>query len=83
MVGLELDKQALNGHEGTVRGKEYFVSPKGRGLFVEKSFIVSFVVNDKSDHFRILPDPGDRVLLRSGETGEVFWIGVESISDLE
>jgi hypothetical protein len=44
---------------------------------------VSFVVNDKSDHFRILPDPGDRVLLRSGETGEVFWIGVESISDLE
>ena len=35
-IGLELDEFDLNGHNGTIKGVQYFTAPEGKGYFVKQ-----------------------------------------------
>ena len=47
VIGLELDSWTAAAHNGTVRGKQYFVAQEGRGFFASRSAITA-VVNDEN-----------------------------------
>eukprot|EP01084_Bolivina_argentea_P274353 467609_1 len=52
MVGIVLDEWSANGNDGTVNGKQYFKTNKGRGYFVRKTDIVQVkgIVNMENDN---------------------------------
>eukprot|EP01084_Bolivina_argentea_P244544 409645_1 len=44
VIGLQLDTWTPAGHNGTVRGKKYFVAQDGRGYFTRRSSISNVVI---------------------------------------
>ncbi|ETO09191.1 hypothetical protein RFI_28196, partial [Reticulomyxa filosa] len=77
-VGLELDDWYYNAHDGTVNGKTYFATSKGRGFFVkpeEISIVLRKEEEKRAQSLRVMPELGDRVRSIRGKTGVVKFIG--------
>ena len=73
MVGVELDQWSANGHNGKVKGRTYFKASPGCGMFARRSSIMKLNISPESlgiDQVS-LPDPGDRVRLKDGQTAVI------------
>jgi len=76
VIGLELDSWTDNGHDGTVKGKQYFSCPQGRGYFTKRSKIAEIVETFDSQVRQTPKGPEEFVFETKGREEEVeFDIG--------
>ncbi|ETO30236.1 hypothetical protein RFI_06887, partial [Reticulomyxa filosa] len=78
-VGLQLDDWYYNAHDGTVRGKSYFVTHKGYGYFVKPESVTITLrrAEEKKsvESLSTMPEINDRVRTIRGKTGVVRYVG--------